>query len=94
MAREHQDHIDLAILDIQLPDMHGRDIYPRLMQFRPGLKVIVCSGYSIDGPAQEILNAGAETFLQKPFTLASLSKILHQMLGLAEEPAGLAAQTQ
>jgi CheY-like chemotaxis protein len=87
MVREHRGDIDLAILDIQLPDMHGRDIYPRLMQSRPGLKVIVCSGYSIDGPAQEILNAGAEIFLQKPFSMAALSKVLHQMQGVVKELA-------
>jgi len=95
MVREHQGDIDLAMLDIQLPDMHGRDVYPLLMQSRPGLKVIVCSGYSIEGPAQEILNAGAEIFLQKPFSLASLSKILHQMQGKTqgiEEPVTMVAR--
>lgn len=96
MVREHQGEIDLAMLDIQLPDMHGRDIYPLLMQYRPGLKVIVYSGYSIEGPAQEILNAGAEVFLQKPFSLASLSKILHQMQGktqgMVKEPAAMVAR--
>jgi signal transduction histidine kinase/CheY-like chemotaxis protein len=82
VARDRKEDIDLVILDIQLPDMHGRDIYPRLMEIRPGLKVVVCSGYSIDGPAQEILKAGADGFLQKPFTMASLSEILGQVLGV------------
>ncbi|RJR42549.1 MAG: response regulator [Desulfobacteraceae bacterium] len=90
VVSEYQGDIDLAILDIQLPDMHGKDIYPRLMRYRPGLKVIVCSGYSIEGPAQEILNAGAEAFLQKPFSMAALSRVLHHMLGIVEEPASIA----
>jgi len=81
MATRHQEEIDLVLLDIQLPDMHGKEIYPRLNQIHPGIKVIVCSGYSIDGPAQEILNAGAEAFLQKPFSLAALSKIMKEILG-------------
>jgi len=42
------------------------------MKARPNLKVIVCSGYSIDGPARAILNAGAQDFIQKPFTLKML----------------------
>ena len=37
------------------------------MKARSNLKVIVCSGYSIDGPAREILDEGAQDFIQKPF---------------------------
>jgi two-component system, cell cycle sensor histidine kinase and response regulator CckA len=84
-AHHHEGEIDLVILDIQLPDMHGKEIYPRLSQLLPGIKVIVCSGYSIDGPAQEILNAGAQAFLQKPFSLATLSKIMREILGGSAE---------
>jgi len=74
-------HIDLALLDILLPDMSGNDIYPLIMEARPDLKVIVFSGYSIDGPAREILNAGAENFIQKPLTIAALSEKLKKTLG-------------
>jgi len=72
--------IELAILDIALPDMDGRSIYPLLMDARPGLKVVVCSGYSIDGPGQKILDAGAQGFIQKPFALAALSEKLNEVL--------------
>ena len=72
--------IDLALLDILLPDMNGNAIYPFLMDARPDLKVIVFSGYSIDGPAQEILDAGAEDFIPKPFTIAALSEKLKKTL--------------
>ncbi len=74
-------HIDLAMLDILLPDMSGNDICPLIMEARPDLKVIVFSGYSIDGPAREILNAGAEDFIQKPFAMADLSEKLKKILG-------------
>ena len=72
--------IDLAILDIVLPDMNGKSIYPSIMEARPNLKVLVCSGYSIDGPAQEILNAGAQDFIQKPFGIAEISEKLKKVL--------------
>jgi len=42
--------------------------------------VIVCSGYSIDGPARKILDAGAQDFIQKPFSLATLSEKLGEVL--------------
>jgi len=74
-------NIDLALLDIVLPDMSGNDIYPLIMEARPDLKVIVFSGYSIDGPAREILNAGAEDFIQKPLAVKTLSEKLKKLLG-------------
>ena len=72
--------IDLALLDIKLPDIDGRDLYPLIMKARSNLKVIVFSGYSIDGPAREILDAGAQDFIQKPFSLAALSEKLKVVL--------------
>jgi len=73
--------IDLALLDIKLPDMEGGKVYPLIMEARPDLKVIVFSGYSIDGPARKILDAGAQDFIQKPFSLATLSQKLKEVLG-------------
>ncbi len=73
--------IDLALLDIKLPDIDGRKLYPLIMKARSNLKVIVFSGYSIDGPAREILDAGAQDFIQKPFSLATLSEKLKEVLG-------------
>ena len=73
--------IDLTLLDIKLPDMEGGKMYPLIMKARPDLKVIVFSGYSIDGPAQTILDAGAQDFIQKPFSLATLSEKLKEVLG-------------
>lgn len=73
--------IDCAILDIELPDQEGKDIYHMLMEKIPSLKVIVCSGYSSDGPAQSLLNAGAQGFLAKPFRLATLSEKLNEVFG-------------
>ena len=72
--------IDLALLDIKLPDMEGGKVYPLIMKARPDLKVIVFSGYAIEGPAQKILDAGAQDFIQKPFSLATLSEKLKEVL--------------
>ena len=72
--------IDLALLDIKLPDMEGGKVYPYIMEARPNLKVVVFSGYAIDGPARKILDAGAQDFIQKPFSLATLAEKLKKVL--------------
>jgi PAS domain S-box-containing protein len=59
--------IDLALLDIKLPDMEGEKLYPLIMKARPNLKVIVSSGFAIEGPAQAILDAGARGLFKNRF---------------------------
>ena len=80
LANSFDGQIDLALLDIKLPDMDGGRIYPLIVEARPDLKVLVCSGYSIDGPAQAILDAGAEGFIQKPFLIAPFAEKLKEVL--------------
>ena len=80
MSEKGDGQIDLALLDIKLPDISGINLYPLIMKARSNLKVIVWSGYSIDGPAREILDAGAQDFLHKPFTFATLSEKLKEVL--------------
>ena len=79
-AKTFDGQIDLALLDIKLPDMDGGRVYPLIMEVRPNLKVIVCSGYSIDGPARAILDAGAEGFIQKPFSISAFAEKLKEVL--------------
>ncbi|OGV63292.1 MAG: hypothetical protein A3K19_22060 [Lentisphaerae bacterium RIFOXYB12_FULL_65_16] len=47
----------------------------------PGVKVLVSSGYSIDGDARSILDDGALAFIQKPFNLAELARKVAEALG-------------
>ena len=79
IARNYDGQIDFVLLDVILPDMGGNQIYPLLMQARSDLKVIVCSGFALEGPAREILNAGAQCFIQKPFSVAALSAVIQAL---------------
>ncbi len=80
LAKTFDGQIDLALLDIKLPDMDGGRVYPLIMEARPDMKVLVCSGYSIHGPAQDIIDAGAEGFIQKPFSIAPFAEKLKEVL--------------
>ena len=81
IAQTSEKAIDLAILDLVLPDLGGKDVYPLITKARPDMAVIVTSGYTLEGPAKEIMDAGAGGFLQKPFTINQLSEILDAVLG-------------
>ena len=80
ITRNYDGPIDFVLLDVILPDMDGSLIYPKLMAARPNLKVIACSGFPLDDPAADMLEAGAESYIQKPFTAAALSAILKKIL--------------
>jgi len=73
LYKKKGDAIDLVILDMIMPDMGGREAYDRLKAINPNVKVLLSSGYSIDGQATEILNRGCDAFIQKPFSVKGLS---------------------
>jgi CheY-like chemotaxis protein len=77
------DEIDLVILDMIMPGMDGGKTFDRIRQIKHTMPVILCSGYSIDGQAAEIIKKGCNGFLQKPFNLSELSQKIREILHLA-----------
>ena len=71
---------DIVILDMIMPGMGGGETYDRLKEIDPDIKVLLSSGYSINGQATEILKRGCDGFIQKPFTLKGLSKAIREVL--------------
>jgi CheY-like chemotaxis protein len=80
LVRTYNGNIDLVLLDLGMPDMGGDAIYLSLKEARPEIKVIICSGYGVEGLGQDILNAGAHGYIQKPFSLNGISEKLKQVL--------------
>jgi two-component system cell cycle sensor histidine kinase/response regulator CckA len=70
----HKDSIAIVVLDLVMPQISGGEIYDRLKAIDSNVKVLLSSGYSVDGQAAEILNRGCDGFIQKPFRLDELSK--------------------
>ncbi|BBO68923.1 hypothetical protein DSCA_28530 [Desulfosarcina alkanivorans] len=72
--------IDLIILDLIMPHMNGGDTFDRLKAVNPDVRVLLSSGYSIDGLASGILKRGCRGFIQKPFTVNALSRKVRDIL--------------
>jgi signal transduction histidine kinase len=77
---ENKDNIDLIILDLVMPDMGGGELYDRMREINPDVKVILSSGYSMNGEASAILARGCDGFIQKPFTMNDLSSKIRVIL--------------
>jgi PAS domain S-box-containing protein len=71
---------DLIILDMIMPEMGGGETYDRLKEINPQVKVLLSSGYGIDGQATEILKRGCDGFIQKPFKISELSQSIKRVL--------------
>jgi len=81
IAAQHDGKIDLVITDIVMPGIGGHELVKRLVVARPETKVLYLSGYTEDAIANGgSIDSGA-AFLQKPFTLQSLSRKVREVLG-------------
>ncbi|MGD9106283.1 MAG: PAS domain S-box protein [Desulfobacterales bacterium] len=72
--------IDMVILDMIMPEMGGGDVYDHLKDVNPDIKVLLSSGYSINGHANKILSRGCNGFIQKPFNIKDLSQEIRAVL--------------
>jgi PAS domain S-box-containing protein len=77
-----RDTIDLVLLDMVMPDMGGSKVYDRLKEMNPDVKVLLSSGYSINGEATEIMARGCNGFIQKPFNFKDLSQEIKKILNI------------
>jgi len=78
--QKNKDIIDVTILDMVMPKMNGGAIYDRIKLVNPRAKVLLSSGYSLNGQATEILSRGCNGFIQKPFNMQSLSQNIRMVL--------------
>ena len=77
-----REKIDLIILDMVMPEIGGGDVYDSIKALNPRAKVLLASGYSLEGQAREIMKRGCDGFIQKPFSLKELaSKVKMIMKG-------------
>jgi CheY-like chemotaxis protein len=85
VARASMPSIDLVILDMIMPELGGRRTFEALREVGCKARVLVASGYSIDGEVAVLLSKGADGFLAKPFDARTLSSKVRQVL---DAPAG------
>jgi two-component system, cell cycle sensor histidine kinase and response regulator CckA len=78
--RNHGKDIDLVVSDLGLPRLSGRDVFTRLKEINPGLKLVVASGYIEPELRTEMTRSGAKEFLQKPYQPATILKCVRKVL--------------
>ncbi len=72
--------IDLVLMDMMMPEMGGHDAFLAMQKINPDIRVVLVSGYSINGEAQAILDKGVKAFLGKPYKQSEFSEKIAQAL--------------
>ncbi len=78
--KQHWNEIDMVMLDMIMPDISGGETYDFLKGINSKIKVLLSTGYSLNGHATEILERGCDGFIQKPFNLNQLSRSIREVL--------------
>ena len=69
-------HVDLVLLDLNMPGRSGFGVLKAIKDFRPDIEVIIITGYKSLENAKEAIRLGAEDFIPKPFNVADILAIV------------------
>jgi PAS domain S-box-containing protein len=87
LFRTHPDRFDLVIADMTMPKITGAVLSGALLEIRPDIPIILCSGFS-DGMSEEKARAiGVRKFLMKPLNRRELAVVIREILDEGKEKA-------
>ncbi len=75
-----QEHFDILLLDLMMPQMSGLDVLPYIKEDHPDTVVIVITGYSTVEHSIEAMKAGAFDFIPKPFSPKKLKVVVSKAI--------------
>ena len=78
---------DVVVSDLSMPAMSGVDLARELLQIRPGMPILIASGYFGPADNEKARSLGLPDLLLKPDTIEKLGQALHRVIGRCEPPA-------
>jgi CheY-like chemotaxis protein len=74
------DTFDIVITDQTMPDMTGSDLSRRMLQIRPDIPIILCTGYSTIISEEKAKSMGIKEFALKPLAKKDIAKLIRKVL--------------
>jgi len=71
---------DLVITDMVMPRTSGLELASRVRRSRPGMPIILCTGYNNDMDGDRIKHAGIAAFIEKPYSRETLGRLIRNVL--------------
>jgi two-component system cell cycle sensor histidine kinase/response regulator CckA len=78
--QKHAHEIDLAVLDMVMPNMDGPTCFRNMKKLQPNVRAILTTGYGLNNKVQELLDEGMYGFIQKPYRIDALSAVVSEAL--------------
>ncbi len=78
--RKEQNQIDLVILDLLMPGMGGIKCLEELLAIDPEARIIITTGYSLDGPTKETVQTRTNGCITKPFDRNQILNVIREVL--------------
>lgn len=73
------DHIDLVLMDLQLPIINGIEAIKLIKEFKPGLPIVVHTANAFGEECEKCFNAGCDEYVTKP---ANFQQLLYKIENL------------
>jgi PAS domain S-box-containing protein len=80
LFKEKKDSFDLVITDMTMPHMTGEKLAEKLMQIRPDIPVILCTGFSAMIDEKKALGMGIRAFISKPVLKREIAETIRKVL--------------
>jgi PAS domain S-box-containing protein len=78
--RSNRDGIALVLLDLIMPEMGGKQCLEELLKINSKVKVVIASGYSVNGHTKNTVESGAKGFVSKPYDMRNLLGVVREVL--------------
>jgi PAS domain S-box-containing protein len=78
--RSAPDAFDLIITDMSMPGLTGKELSKRLLDVRPEIPIIICTGFSDQISETQAKESGIRELVMKPYTIKSLDKSIRRVL--------------
>lgn len=73
LFRAHKSDVVAVIIDEGMPEMNGPEVFAEMQKLKPGVRALICSGYPESEVMSRMEGKGFAGFLQKPFTVNSIT---------------------
>ncbi len=80
LYQARKNEIKAVVLDLIMPKMSGKEVYRKLKDIDPGVRVLLVSGFRQDERVDDLLRKGVDDFVQKPYTLKKLSNSIYKVV--------------
>jgi CheY-like chemotaxis protein len=80
LLAQDPDKYDLVMTDMSMPKMNGAELTKRILQIRPDMPIIICTGYSELINEDRAAKIGAKAYVMKPVVLTDMAKTIRRVL--------------